>query len=96
MEVTNTILSGLSWAGVGFLIFLLWRIARFYERSSGENACSWLFLIPLVLLPLGAFWYLVEDPRFVESRGGDVLFFSGGLVLLIASILLQQAMMGER
>ncbi len=96
MDAAVRCISALSWVGVGFLMFLLWRIARFYERSSGEKAHSWLFLVPLVLLPLGALCFLLADPDFLENLTGDALFFAGGVVLLMASTMLQQAMMGER
>ncbi|HHS97086.1 MAG TPA: hypothetical protein ENK08_04190 [Chloroflexi bacterium] len=96
MEALTIVLDVLSWLGVGLLIFFLWRIARFYERSSNETAYSWLFLPPMLLLPAGAVFYLIEDPSFVQSMGGDVLLFIGGGLLLVASVLLHQVMMGER
>ncbi len=96
MEIVAFVLDVISWLGVALLIFFLWRIARFYERSSREKAHSWLFLPPMFLLPAGAAFYLVEDPAFVQSLWGDVLLFTGGGLLLFASVLLHQVMMGER
>ncbi|HIP86872.1 MAG TPA: hypothetical protein EYH27_00355 [Anaerolineales bacterium] len=96
MGTLTCVLDIISWLGVTLLIFFLWRIARFYEQSSRETAYSWLFLPPMFLLPAGAIFYLVEDPTFVRSLWGDVLLFTGGVLLLLASALLYQVMMGER
>lgn len=96
MDTLTLVIDALSWIGVTLLVFFLWRIARFYERSSGERAYSWLFLPPLLLLPLGAAWYLAVDPAFVHAPEGDVLLSIGGILLLWASVALQQVMMGER
>lgn len=89
-------ISSLSWLGVTAMAFFLWQIARFYEKSSGESAYSWIFLVPTVLLPLGALCYLIADTRFVGVPSGDILLFFGGLTLLLAAALLQQVMMGEK
>ena len=96
MEVIAFVLDVISWVGVTLLVFFLWRIARFYEQSSRETAYSWLFLPPMFLLPVGAAFYLVEDPTFIRSLWGDVFLFTGGGLLLFASVLLHQVMMGER
>ncbi len=92
MRITATI----TWAGIGFLILMLWRIARFYERSSGKHAASFLFLPPLLLIPGGAAWYIVTNPNFVGSVPGDTMFAIGGITLALATSLLRQAMIGER
>lgn len=89
-------ISSLSWLGITTMSIFLWRIARFYEQSSGESAYSWLFLFPTIFLPLGALSYLISDTRFVGVPIGDVLLFVGGITLLLASALLQQVMMGEK
>jgi len=96
MRVATIVLDAFSWIGVTLLVFFLWRIARFYERSSGEKAYSWFFLPPMILLPAGAVYCMVVDPNFVGATLGDILLFFGGVLLLLASILLQQIMMGER
>ncbi|HEY75880.1 MAG TPA: hypothetical protein G4O00_06835 [Thermoflexia bacterium] len=96
MKTVAFVLDVVSWLGVTLLVFFLWRIARFYERSSRETAYSWLFLPPMFLLPAGAAFYWVEDPTFIQSLWGDLLLFAGGGLLLFASILLHQVMMGER
>ncbi|MBN1178824.1 MAG: hypothetical protein JXD18_06410 [Anaerolineae bacterium] len=96
MNFIITLIAGLSWAGISMSAFFLWRIARFYETSSGEKAHAWLFVLPMLLLPAGASAYLISEPMFVGFPLGDILMFIGGLVLLLASAILQQVMMGER
>lgn len=96
MNVLILGIASLAWAGITVIVFFLWRIARFYEQSSEESAHSWLFLFPMVLLPLGAAFYMVYDVKFVGFPSGDLLLFGGGISLLLAAILLQQIMMGER
>lgn len=88
--------SSLSWLGITAMAVFLWRIARFYEQSSGESAYSWLFVFPTIFLPSGAACYLIADRRFVGVPIGDILLFVGGITLLLASALLQQVMMGEK
>lgn len=89
------VVAALAWGGIAFLIFLLWRIARFYERSSGQRAYAWVFLIPLALLPAGAAWYLAVAPEFVGLPAADALLFTGGVILLVGTFILKRAMMGR-
>ncbi len=89
------IVIGIAWLGIALLIFLLWRIARFYERSSGQRAHAWIFLFPLLALPAGAAWYLVVAPEFVGLPAADALLFTGGLALLAGTFVLKRAMMGR-
>ncbi len=89
------VVAGLAWVGVAFLVFLLWQIARFYERSSGQRAYSWVFLLPLAMLPAGAIWYLVAAPEFVGLPPADALLLAGGSVLLVGTFILKRTMMGR-
>jgi hypothetical protein len=96
MDVIITGITAISWIGVAALTFFLWRIARFYERSSERSAYSWLFLLPLVLLPAGALYYILHDSEFYGVPAGDVLLLAGGVSLLVASLTLQQVLVEER
>ncbi|MGD1995871.1 MAG: hypothetical protein PVH62_03760 [Anaerolineae bacterium] len=96
MDTAIVVLTAGSWIGISILIYFLRKIAGFYERSSGETAYSWLFLFPLVLLPVGALCYVIGNANFVGIPAGDLLLFIGGTSLLFASYLLQQIMMGEQ
>ena len=94
MHVLIVTLAAISWIGAGMLCFFLWKIARFYERSSGESARAWLFALPMVLLPAGAACYLLMETSFVGVPAGDLLLFAGGVILVLASSMLQQIMVG--
>jgi len=96
MDIAIRLTASLGWLGIALLVFMLWRIARFYEHSSGRRAHSYLFLPPLLLLPAGAAYYIVLDPDFVGSAPADLLLFLGGASLMLATILLGQIMMGAR
>jgi hypothetical protein len=96
MVAAIRIVALLAWGGIGFLLFLLWRIARFYERSSGRRAYSYLFLPPLLFLPAGAVCYILLDVSFVGNVLADLLFFLGGIFLVVATSLLGQIMIGEQ
>jgi len=89
-------ITALSWAGITTLTFFLWRIARFYEKSSQQTAYSWLFTFPLLLLPAGAIFYMVYDRDFVGVPVGDLLLAAGGVTLIAASLTLQQVLVEER
>jgi hypothetical protein len=94
MQAMIVALAAVSWIGVGLLCFFLWKIARFYERSSGESARAWLFALPMVLLPAGAACHLLTGTSFVGVPAGDLLLFAGGVILVLASSMLQQIMVG--
>jgi hypothetical protein len=96
MGVLILLIAALTWIGIAILVFFLWKIARFYEQSSGETVHSWIFPIPMLLLSAGAFVYLYQDTAFVGVPVGDLLLLGGGVTLLLASYLLQQAMVEER
>ena len=96
MDVIITAITAISWAGVTVLAFFLLRIARFYERSSKRSAYSWLFVLPLVLLPAGAICYMIHDSEFYGVPAGDVLLLAGGVALIVASLTLQQVLVEER
>lgn len=95
MEALLRITASLAWLGVGFLIFLLWRIARFYERSSGRKAYSFLFPVSLLLMAAGTIEYLVAAPGFVGRPTADFWLFLGGGTLTLATLLLKRIMMGR-
>ncbi len=95
MATMVRIVATLTWGGIGFLLFLLWRIARFYEKSAGQRAYSFLFVPPLLLLPTGAACYIVADPSFLLNIVADVLMLVGGSFLIVGTSLLGEAM-GEK
>ena len=96
MSTAIRITASLSWLGITFLVFVLWRVARFYERSAARRVYSYLFVPPLFCLPAGAAYYIIFDVDFVGSGPADMLFLVGGGFLFVATFLLRQAMVGER
>lgn len=93
MDVLLRIIASLIWLGILFLVFLLWRIARFYERSSGQRVYAWLFLIILFLFLIGAGWYIIVDPAFVGIPLADGILCAGGILSLLGTAILTRAMM---
>ena len=96
MDSIITAITAISWAGVTVLSFFLWRIARFYEKSSSQSAYSWLFILPLLLLPAGAVCYMIYDSEFYGVPVADALLLAGGVSLIVASLTLQQVLVEER
>jgi len=96
METIKHILGSYSWAIIGILIVFLWRIAYFYEKTSGQRVGHRFLFLPLLLLGSGAIWYLVHGGEFVGQPAGDVLLFSGGTLLCLFGFRLQELMTGER
>lgn len=93
MNILLRVLAALIWSGILFMIFLLWRIARFYERSSGQRVYSWLFLLIMGLFLGGAAWYIIVNPHFVGIPLADGLLCAGGILSLLGTFILTRAMM---
>jgi hypothetical protein len=93
MAILLRVIASLTWLGVLFLVFLLWRIARFYERSSGQRVYAWLFLVILALFLAGAAWYIFASPGFVGIPPADGLLCTGGILSLLGTFILTRAMM---
>ena len=96
MQIVEYMLAIWSWILIGVLIAFLWRVAFFYQKTSGQRVGQWLVLIPAVLLVAGSILYLVYDVRFIGIPVADLLLFSGGLSLVIFGIHLRELMTGER
>jgi hypothetical protein len=73
----------------------IWHIAGFYEKASGQSVGQRFLILPGVLLTGGVVWYLRWDCDFVGQPIGDLLLFSGGILLLLFAARLQQKMTGE-
>ncbi len=93
MNILLRVLAALIWSGILFLVFLLWRIARFYERSSGQRVYSWLFLLIMGLFLAGAGWYIIRSPLFVDAPLADGLLCAGGILAILGTFILTRAMM---
>jgi hypothetical protein len=96
MQIVAYILAIWSWFVIGILIAFLWRVAFFYQKTSGQRVGQSLVLIPAVLLAAGAILYLVYDVGFIGRPVADLFLFSGGLSLVVFGIHLRELMTGER
>jgi len=96
MEVLKTILVVYSVVAVGMLIVFLWRIAYFYEKTSGQPVGYCFILLPALLLAAGGIWYLARNVEFIGEPIGDSLLCAGGVFLLVFGFRLQELMTGER
>lgn len=96
MEILEYILAVWSWIIIGVLLVFLWRIAYFYQKTSGQRVGYYLLIVAAVLLVAGAVWYLVVDVKFTGEPIADALLFGGGLLLFVFGGRLQELMTGER
>ncbi|MEA3377811.1 MAG: hypothetical protein U9R72_16610 [Chloroflexota bacterium] len=96
VEMAKQILAVYTWILIGALLFFLWRIAGFYEKASGQRVSHQFVLVPGVLLLGGAALYVRYDVDFVGHPAGDLLLFSGGVLLFLFSSRLARLMTGER
>lgn len=85
-----------AWVIIGMLLVFLWRIAYFYEKTSGQRVGYRFLLLPALLLGAGVIWYLVRGAEFVGQPIGDLLLFGGGVLLWLFGFRLQELMTGER
>jgi hypothetical protein len=95
-ELIKIILIVYSWVVIEILIVFLWRIAYFYEKTSGQRVGYCFLLLPAILLAAGAVWYLVYNRGFIGQSIGDLLLCGGGVLLCLFGFRLQELMTGER
>jgi hypothetical protein len=96
MTVIQNALAIYGWVVVGALIVFLWRIAFFYEKTSGRWVGHYLVFIPGGLMLSGVVRYFVADKPLVGDAVGDLLLFVGGVGVALFGLRLQQLMTGER
>jgi len=95
MDWISRFLTLIAWGGVGVLIFLLYRIAHFYQVTSGQSTRYRLFVVPLALLLLGGLRYaLVGD--WNGDVIGNTLQLAGGAALIAMGLFLVRRMTGGR
>jgi len=96
MVVVKYALTIYSWSVMGILLLFLWRIAYFYEKTSGQRVGYYMLVLPSLLLAAGAIWYLVRDVEFIGQPSGDLLLCGGGVLLFLFCSHLRELMTGER
>ncbi len=95
MDLIAGILTLVAWGGVGVLLFMLYRIAHFYQATSGQPTHYRLFLVPLALLLLGGARYVVVG-GLAGDVIGDSLQLGGGVLIILLGASLVQMMTGGR
>jgi hypothetical protein len=94
----NLVLGGLTryiWGGVGAVIVMLNRIARFYQITSGRRSYYQLFWVPLICFGLGALRYATLG-LLAGDVLGDGLMLIGGVLLIGLGYYLLKLMTGSR
>jgi hypothetical protein len=93
MATLNAVLLLVAWGVVGVLLVVLYRIARFYQITSGRRSRYRWFAMPLVLLAASAvIGVFVDGPSVI----GDALLLGGGISLFILGYNLLRLMTGSR
>ncbi|RME76061.1 MAG: hypothetical protein D6784_06690 [Chloroflexi bacterium] len=96
MNLLNNILTIYTWTLVGFSIYFLYLIARFYEKKSGRRSFSWVFWGPIGLFVLAAVRYLFLSPLIVGDIWGDGMRAVAGLMLVGFGLYLLNLMVGGK
>lgn len=96
MKAIEYILAIYSWVVIGMLVVFLWRIAYFFEKTSGQRVGYRFLTLPSLLLAASAIYYLVCGGGFIGQPAGDILLFSGGVSLCLFGLHLHKLMIGER
>ena len=94
MAALDTILTLVFWGLIAVLIVVVYRIARFYQISSGRRTYYRLFFVPLGLLLAAALLNVAADPLLNLWR--DVLLLAGGVSLIGLGYYLLHLMIGSR
>jgi drug/metabolite transporter (DMT)-like permease len=94
VTIVNAALQLIAWGMICVLIVVLYRIARFYQITSGRRSLYRWFLVPLVLLAAAAVTdiLVVGEPNLI----GDALLLLGGASLIGLGYNLLRLMTGSR
>lgn len=94
MASVNAVLLLIAWGVICALVLVLYRIARFYQITSGRRSRYQWFGVPLILLAAAA----VVDVLFVGEPNvlSDALLLAGGASLIGLGYNLVRLMTGSR
>jgi len=95
MRVANRVLAVYTWIVIGGLLVFLWRIAYFFEATSGQRVGHQILIVPALLLAAGVIYCLVRGGEFIGVPLGDLLLAIGGVLLILFGLRLQNLMTGE-
>jgi hypothetical protein len=85
-----------TWGVVCLLVLVLFKIAQFYEKKSGQRAYSPVFLLAVVLFIFAAIRYAPLSPAISGDVWGDIARFLGGGIVIVFGLLLLRLMTGGR
>lgn len=95
MTLLHILFTLYSWLMVSALIVIVYRIARFYQLTSGRRSYYQLFSVPLALLTGSALIYAAAGV-LVGQAVADVLAALGGAALAVLGGYLLHLMTGSR
>jgi hypothetical protein len=84
------------WLGVAAVLMLLYRIAHFYQITTGIRSYYRFFLVPVVFFLAGMVRILFANVGFAGDVLGDLLFFLGGISASLIGYFLLRLMTGGR
>ncbi len=93
MGMLSNILLITAWAIICGLIAVLYRIARFYQLSSGRRSYYQAFTVPLLLFAAGALATAIWPAAPLWS---DLFMLFGGVILVGLGFYLLRLMTGNR
>jgi hypothetical protein len=95
MNELNRVMGLYAWAGIGVLLIVLYRIARFYQVSAKEPSHYRWFALPFVLFLSAAVRYAwIGD--FAGDMLGDGLMLAAGSSLFVTGYYLLKLMTGDQ
>ena len=94
MATLNSVLLLIAWSIVCVLILVLYRVARFYQLTSGRASRYQWFLIPLLLFAAAAVVHLINGAK--PDLIADVLLLLGSIGLIGLGYNLLRLMTGSR
>jgi drug/metabolite transporter (DMT)-like permease len=94
MATVNAVLLLAAWGVICALIAVLYRIARFYQITSGRRSLYRWFLVPLILLAAAAVINVLVAGG--PNLAGDVLLLAGAGSLIGLGYNLLRLMTGSR
>jgi hypothetical protein len=93
MATVNAVLLLAAWAVISALIVVLYRIARFYQITSGRRSRYQWFGVPLILLAAAA---VINGVAGEPNLASDALLLLGGSSLIGLGYNLLRLMTGSR
>lgn len=94
MNVVNLVLTGIAWVLIEILLLVLFRIARFYQLTSGQASHYHWFVLPMVCWGSAALLALVQVPPLMVIS--DALVILGGVSAIGLGYWLLKLMTGDR